>query len=208
LVWILLGLLSLLPLITADPRIPILGPFRVVLGVLLISGVIGYLTPMLVDRWSGGDPDNAGKAYAVNVLGCILGPIFASFVLLPYCSERVALLIFSLPWFAMALFRPLSKGLSNRARVLSYASVAAALLVVVLTRDYTSVYPGGKILRDSTATVIAAGTGMDRRLVTNGVWMTTLTFRSHRWITLPAARSSSVSGWAQPTGRLSPGEFQ
>lgn len=34
--WILLGLLSLVPLITADPRVHLLAPFRVVLGVLFV----------------------------------------------------------------------------------------------------------------------------------------------------------------------------
>lgn len=172
--WILLGLLSLLPLITADPRVPMPAALRVICGVVLISGVIGYLTPMLVDRWSGGDADCAGKAYAINVLGCILGPLFASFVLLPRCSERAALTIFSLPWFAMILSWPRSKGLSQRARILSLVSVAAAVMVVFFSRDYSSQYPRGRILRDSTATVIAAGSGMDRKLITNGVAITAL----------------------------------
>ena len=175
LAWILLGLLSLVPLITADPRIPMAAGLRVVLGVLLVSGVIGFLTPMLVDRWSGGDANRAGKAYAVNVLGCILGPLFASFVLLPHLSERASLAIFALPWFAMIPSWPGSKALTVKARVYSIASVAAALVLLFVTRDYTLMYPEGKILRDSTATVIAAGRGMDRKLITNGVGMTALT---------------------------------
>ncbi len=158
-----------------DPRLPMLSGLRVILGVVLVSGVIGFLTPMLVDRWSGGDADRAGKAYAVNVLGCILGPLFASFVLLPHLSERVSLAIFALPWFAMIPAWPGSKALTGKARVYSIASVAAALMLLFGTRDYTLMYPGGKILRDSTATVIAAGQGMDRKLVTNGVGMTVLT---------------------------------
>jgi spermidine synthase/MFS family permease len=175
LAWILLGLLSLAPLITADPRLPLPAGLRVILGVVLVSGVIGFLTPMLVDRWSGGDADRAGKAYAVNVLGCILGPLFASFVLLPHLSERVSLAIFALPWFAMIPAWPGSRALTGKARVYSIASVAAALVLLFGTRDYTLMYPGARILRDSTATVIAAGQGMDRKLVTNGVGMTVLT---------------------------------
>ncbi|MFI5369849.1 MAG: AAA family ATPase, partial [Spirochaetia bacterium] len=57
----------------------------------------------LVDRWSGGDPDRAGRAYAVNVLGCIVGPLVAGFVLLPLFGEQVSLLILVLPWFVMAI---------------------------------------------------------------------------------------------------------
>ena len=48
---------------------------RVFLGVAPFAGVMGFLTPMLVDRWSRGDAARAGGAYAVNVLGCIVGPL-------------------------------------------------------------------------------------------------------------------------------------
>ena len=55
---------------------------------------------MLVDRWSGGDPDHAGRAYAVNVVGCILGPLIAGFLLLPIIGERLVLIVFPVPWIA------------------------------------------------------------------------------------------------------------
>ena len=83
LAWISLSLLTVLPLLTADARIALPPVLRVFLGVTLFAGMIGFLTPMLVDRWAGGDPDRAGRAYAVNVLGCILGPLLCGFVLLP-----------------------------------------------------------------------------------------------------------------------------
>ena len=41
--------------------------------------ILGFITPMLVDRWSGGDPDRAGRAYAANVVGCIIGPLLSGF---------------------------------------------------------------------------------------------------------------------------------
>ena len=77
------GLLSLLPLVTADPRLPldesVLAHAIRILGIGPFCAVAGFLTPLLVDRWSGGDPDRAGMAYAVNVVGCILGPLIAGF---------------------------------------------------------------------------------------------------------------------------------
>jgi spermidine synthase len=86
--WILLGLLSLLPLLSADPAVVhfplrvmlagrrfLLEPIiRAALGVAPFSAALGFLTPMLVDHYSGGDPDRAGRAYAVNVLGTSAGP--------------------------------------------------------------------------------------------------------------------------------------
>ena len=36
---------------------------------------LGYLTPSLIDEYAAGHPAVAGRAYALNVLGCILGPL-------------------------------------------------------------------------------------------------------------------------------------
>jgi hypothetical protein len=52
------------------------------------NAVAGYLTPLLVDAWSGGDPDRAGAAYAVSIVGSIVGPLVAGFWLLPRHSGR------------------------------------------------------------------------------------------------------------------------
>lgn len=187
LVWLLLGLAGLLPMITADPRLPIHTFIRVVLGVAPVSCVIGYLTPLLVDRWSGGDPDRAGSAYAVNILGCIVGPLFACFVLLPYLSERESFLILSLPWLGMAF--PWVSGAEGRLRMgsLSFLAVAGALVITLLTKDYEIFWHSSHVLRDSTATVIASGTGMRRRLITNGTAMTALSPITKMMAHLPLA---------------------
>src|SRR4029077_18950703 len=77
--------------------------FRLVLGVMPFTGMLGFITPMLVDRFSAGDPARAGTAYAVNVAGCILGPLLAGFGLLPFISERWALIALTLPWLLVGL---------------------------------------------------------------------------------------------------------
>ncbi len=99
LLWISLAFFGLLPLLTADSRVPMYPHLRVLFGVAPFAAVIGFLTPMLVDRSSEGDPDRAGRSYAVNVLGCIVGPLLAGFVLLPLFGERLSLLLLALPWF-------------------------------------------------------------------------------------------------------------
>ncbi len=105
LLWISLAFFSLLPLLTADSRLPMYGFLRVFVGVFPFAAIIGFLTPMLVDRWSEGDPDRAGRAYAVNVVGCILGPLLAGFVLLPLFGEHTSMLVLACRGLAMALFR-------------------------------------------------------------------------------------------------------
>ena len=57
----------------------------------------------------------------------------------------------------------------------AYGFVAAALAIFLLTRDYETQFRESKVLRDSTATVIATGTGMEKSLFVNGIAMTVLT---------------------------------
>jgi spermidine synthase len=177
--WVMLGLIALLPLLFADPRLPLpelqytvagfgYGAIRAGLGVTLFSGMVGFLTPMLVDRWSSGDPDRAGRAYAVNVIGSILGPLVAGFAVLPWAGERWGLCVVALPLFVIGL-RMHSK------RPLYFACVALSVLLAAFTRDYGTKFPHRVELRDYAATVIATGEGMDKRILVNGTGMTVLT---------------------------------
>src|SRR5262249_21245228 len=91
--WALLGFFAALPVIAADPQVPLrLGPVE--LGGLRLSVIVlfcalsGFLTPLLIDSWSSGDPVRAARAYTVNVAGSIFGPLLAGFVLLPCLGER------------------------------------------------------------------------------------------------------------------------
>src|SRR6516165_5684676 len=55
LAWVSLAPLGLLPLLMSDSRLTMHSYLRVFYGVGPFAGVIGFLTPMLVDRWSVGD---------------------------------------------------------------------------------------------------------------------------------------------------------
>ena len=198
--WIILALLGLLPLLTSDPRLPLNGVIRVLLGVAPFAGVIGFVTPMLVDRWSAGDPDRAGRAYALNVLGCILGPLVSGFVLLPFVGERVSMLLFVLPWFVVAASRLNRDRLLIGCRRSGPVIVGVTLAVFFLTKDYETSFPQREVLRDSTATVIATGTGMQKLLITNGVGMTSLSPITKMMAHLTLASLESAA--TQCTGHL------
>jgi spermidine synthase len=174
LIWVTLSLLGLLPLITSDLRFGAHPSTRVFAGVMPFSCVIGFLTPMLVDRWSQGNPGRAGRAYAVNVLGCILGPLVAGFLLLPWFGERVSMLIFVMPFFVMAIFPVHGGKLRPAVRVGALAIVAAAMAIFLAAKDFEALFPARVVLRDSAATVIATGTGNQKQLLVNGIPMTGL----------------------------------
>jgi spermidine synthase len=189
--WTLLALAALLPLVLSSPTIHLskgLRGLRMVLGVAPFTGLLGFLTPMLVDRRSAGDPGKAGSAYAVNVLGCILGPLLAGFLLLPYWSERWSLIVLSLPWlfFGLRALRP-GPRMSRAARGAAYALPPLAGLLIFSSKGYDESYTDGRILRDSTATVIATGDGMDKELLVNGYGMTSLTPITKMMAHLPLA---------------------
>ena len=175
LAWVVLALVGLLPLFTSDPRFPFDPVQRVGFGIAPFAILMGFLTPMLVDRWSAGDPDRAGRAYAVNVLGCILGPLLSGFILLPLVGEHVSMLLYATPWMLMAFIPSRRKPMSIGERVTGYGLVLSALAIFFLTKDFETIFPKREVLRDSTATVIAFGTGMNKQLATNGSAMTRLT---------------------------------
>jgi spermidine synthase len=175
LTWISLALLGMLPLLTADARVHWHLVLRVFLGVMPFAGMMGFLTPMLVDRWSGGDPDRAGRAYAVNVVGCIVGPLVSGFLLLPLVGEHWSVFLLTLPWFAMAFPSRRAPGFQPFRRVWAYGILLLALSVFLATKDFEAQFDVRRVLRDSTATVIAEGEGKDRRLLVNGMGMTVLT---------------------------------
>src|SRR5262249_53898996 len=109
---VLLSIISVavfLPIVFNDLRLFISPSYAVVswsrTGVLLsicpFCAALGYLTPKLIDSYSLGDPSQAGRAYGVNVLGCILGPLFASYLLLPWAGERIGLVVLGAPFLLL-----------------------------------------------------------------------------------------------------------
>ncbi len=72
-------------------------------------------------------------------------------------------------------------------RVSAYALVPLAGLLIFSAKGYDESYTVGIVLRDSTATVIATGDGMDKELLVNGYGMTSLTPITKMMAHLPLA---------------------
>jgi predicted membrane-bound spermidine synthase len=180
LVWALLGVSAFLPMLAANPDLHFSRLSRLAFGIIPFSFLLGFVTPMLVDRWSGGDPDRAGRAYAVNIVGCILGPLLSGFVLLPLMSERWVLLVLALPWLAIGLVpgwsstAEVTTAVPTWQRVSSYAIVLLAVIMVFTNKSFEDQFDPSGIRRDNTATSIATGKGMDKLLLINGIGITKL----------------------------------
>jgi len=174
-IWVLLALLGILPLVATDSTLPFYASrISCIRRRHAFLCRIGFLTPMLVGPVVTGDPGRAGRAYAVNVLGCILGPLLAGFLVLPLVGERIAMLLFILPFMAMAVFPVGVRKLSMPDRVFASSVVAAALLVFLLTKDLSRFFRPASSCGIALQTVIATDYGSlgEKQLLVNGIPMT------------------------------------
>ena len=160
-------LTALLPLFAADPR---LAPtvWRIMLSLFPFCAALGYLMPCLVDQYSLGSPRKAGEIYAINILGCILGPLVAGYILLPAIGVKGSLILLSLP-FPVLLWI-----LLDRKKVMwgiASAAVFAASLVTT-TFENPMLYSNARVRRDHTATVVAHEGNNMKHLLVNGIGIT------------------------------------
>jgi len=178
---VIVAVAALLPAVLPDPRLTgtWIASAALALGSIVpLCAALGYLTPRLVDDVSGGDPRLAGNAYALNVLGCILGPLFASYLLLPYLGAMYSIVVLAMPLVAFPIV--LRSELSTRWRAGAGAAVAGVLAWTVVgavsyENPCETFSARCEIRRDYTATVVAQGEGMERQLLVNGIGITKLT---------------------------------
>jgi spermidine synthase len=177
-----LGLFALLPVLLNDPR------FNQSVVLTLASIVpfclaLGYLTPRLIDEHAHGNPAGAGRAYAINIAGGIIGPLIAAYLLLPWLGTRTALLALAVPVLLLYLWAiaatrvgALVRPLHRLETIASFAALFGFALLVSRGYEDAIFYRGPhEIRRDHVATVAAYGEGMAKRLLVNGIGMTTLT---------------------------------
>jgi spermidine synthase len=190
LMWTALGFSVLFAFLTADPRWSLPPLLRVILGVAPLSGLVGFVTPMMVDQYSFGDPDRAGRAYAINIVGCVAGPLLSGFVLLPTVGERFGLCVFALPWLiAGCLANPLVSRLKwSPAAAVSSILILGSLAMAISTEGYEQQFTPRQVRRDSMATIVATGSERpNKRLLINGVGITSLTPITKMMVHLPNA---------------------
>lgn len=164
-----------------DPRIG-LRIWGIVLCVGSLSYLLGYLTPKQIDELSRGNPRIVGVAYAVNLLGCIVGPLLASYVLMPSIGSKLSIILLGLPLIAFLFGKnnAISPYQSN-----NRAALVALSILIVITVGLGTTYeewldvPNKIIKNDYNATALAATLDKNdprsKYLMVNGVGMTMLT---------------------------------
>jgi spermidine synthase len=144
------------------------------IGIIPFCAALGYLTPLLVDRYSGGEVGAASRAYAINVIGCIFGPLFGGYLLLPTVGERAAIIVLSLIPVAIGAWAVL--GGDGKVKRLFVINLAVTALIAIGFKSYTENLPGAWVKRDHVATAVAfTEENGQKRLLVNGVGMTSQT---------------------------------
>jgi spermidine synthase len=146
---------------------------------------LGFLTPQLIDDISEGNPYTAGKAYACNIVGCILGPLFACYFLLPLLGVRNSLIVLSIPFlvFFVRSFPVLSPGL--RWVIAPICTVLLAGSLMSSSYEERSFEKVLRVRRDHAATTLTGGAGVRKWLMVNGTEMTRLTMITQHMGHLP-----------------------
>ena len=185
-----LSIFSFFPIVLNDPRLAI-GVGTILGSIIPFCAALGYLTPKLIDQYSTGRPFEAGKAYAINVLGCILGPLFAAYTFLPSFGVKISLILLALPFMVFFILK-----VRTELRKMGWASLVAVISLFFYGRasfvseSYEEVYAaikGSEIRRDYTATVVSYGSGFGKKLLVNGIGMTHLTVITKFMAHLPLA---------------------
>ena len=183
---------SFLPLLSASVRFPELyGPLRVLIGLTPFCALLGFVTPALVDREAGDDPSAVGRAYGLNLLGCLLGPLAAGFVLLPVIGTRGAAVVLALPLFGVLLSPTVRREIRPR---WTLAALAASGVVLFATTLFEEQFPKEHVGHDHVATVVVDGEGMKKKLYVNGVTMTDLSSATKMMAHFPAAHLTRREG--------------
>ena len=151
----------------------------VLMSIFPFCAALGYLTPKLIDDFSKGEARFAGKAYAINALGCILGPLLAGYLLLPVLGVKLSLVILAIPFTAFLIYyskktwKPKSSG--SILVVLLVALLYSCSVKVLLSYEDSVFYRNGKVRRDYVASVVSFGEGLEKKLLVNGIGITKLT---------------------------------
>ncbi|REK27761.1 MAG: spermidine synthase [Planctomycetota bacterium] len=200
---VLLGFLSVtafLPIVLNDPRLH-WSAVAVCASIFPFCAGLGYLTPLLIDSYSQGHPRRGGFAYALNVIGCIIGPLVASYALLPWLGSQASMIVMSLP-FVVYFLSTSDRTDRSRQWFLPVASGTGALVLLALlvSRNPEDRWASGdaQLYRDHTATVIARRFGDNHQLIVNGVHQGAKvdTFRVHAHLPMgmrPAQPKSALT---------------
>lgn len=181
-IWLIPG--SILPLVATRGGLNIPAPLRLILGIAPLCALLGYLTPCLIDDYAQSAPIRAARAYSLNLLGCVIGPIVSGFVLIPFFGVRIATVLLLVPLVFLARAPAIRKEFRGPG---SAVIVGTSLILLLITKPFEAIFPKENVRYDHYATVVVWGEGMDKKMLVNGVSITHLTPITKMMVHFPMA---------------------
>jgi spermidine synthase len=184
----LVAVTSFFPIVLNDPRFDRHEMILALASIFPLCLALGYLTPSLIDRYSQGDPNRAGRAYAINIIGCVLGPLIVGYFLLPGLGARFGMVLLALPFLVLVAMLARSVG-SGWRTVITAAGVCLLLAstLVSVSHEEGPKDVAAEVRRDHTATVVSFGEGMHKQLLVNGIGITSQTALTKLMAHMPLA---------------------
>ncbi len=187
----LLSVFPFLPVLLNDPT-HYHSNFLALASLVPFCAALGYATPRFIDQWSEGDAKKGGRIYAWNILGCILGPLFVSYLMLPYIGAKEALLFLALPFIVFHFILESGRNITTKSWIAGVASLTCLLLGFFACGSYEEGWNLAKwdryqLRRDHTATVLSYQTGLNKGLFINGIGVAYLTSVTKVMAHLPLA---------------------
>jgi len=190
--WLWLAPAGLLILGATHPGLDVAPIVRILVGVAPVSFLLGVVTPSLIEECTHSDSHKVGIAYTFNLAGCIAGPILLGFLIIPVLGNRIASYLVASVFLLLSLLHQIygqrkmtASRATSKAAVIS--ALAASVVIVIFARPFESQFQNAQVLYDHTATVIASGSGMEKRLMVEGTHMTSLNVMTKMFAHLPLA---------------------
>ena len=128
-----------------DPRLQLKG-WGIFLGITPLCILLGLWTPWLIDTYGHPFSVRVGQMYAVNILGCILGPLVVSYATFAFCWREVVgdPIDFRLLYFLSG--RSDRSGFFSRALPMGI-TLSLCFFYAFWGQSYEEAFPGGIIIR-------------------------------------------------------------
>jgi spermidine synthase len=152
------------------------------LSIAIICFLFGYLTPGIIDDIGGNNAYLATRAYIYSCIGCIVGPVFSTYILFPLLGIKYSLISYALLLLLVSLI------LFPRVKLQALKTACVFMIVLVLAlkfpNDEDRIRGQGVLYRDQIGYVGAINSG-HKQLLINGVGMTTLATTTKSMAHLP-----------------------
>ncbi len=148
----------------ASMTLKFLASFIAVIIPVFLLGAMFVLVVKILERSSGNAGKVTGSIFSANTIGCLLGPLVTSFILVPALGISGSMkLIVVINLLLCALILLIVKSLEGKSRKIIITLMAAGFILVILVPSFKQHFPGEKVLyyREGPVTTVKVVRGFN-----------------------------------------------